>query len=212
MPAVPVLLITHDDVLCRHWLGLDEAAWRPARATALCHLADWRDAGGTLAVLDAGMPGLPAWRDPAMAAAFQGVDVVAASMRPNDEEGKEALAAGAKGYIHAYVTTTALDTVLKTVQAGNVWLGPTLLARLLRQIDERVPRTNDWAAGLTLREKEVAERVAIGHSNQAIADELGISERTVRAHVSATFEKLGVTDRLMLSLKVHGVTGKEHRP
>lgn len=205
MSAVSVLLLSHDDVLCRHWLGLDPVSWRPARGTALSDLRDWRAAGNTLAVLDAGLPGLPAWDDPAMAEALRGLDVVVASMRPDDEEGRRALAAGAKGYIHAYVPATALDTVLKTVHAGSVWLGPTLLARLLRQIDERLPRREEWHAGLTLREKEVAERVASGHSNQAIADALGISERTVRAHLSAAFEKLGVTDRLMLALKVHGV-------
>jgi DNA-binding NarL/FixJ family response regulator len=51
----------------------------------------------------------------------------------------------------------------------------------------------------------VARYVALGHSNQSIADSLGITERTVRAHISAIFEKLGVTDRLMLALRVHGI-------
>ncbi|MBN9401292.1 MAG: helix-turn-helix transcriptional regulator, partial [Burkholderiales bacterium] len=54
-------------------------------------------------------------------------------------------------------------------------------------------------------ERDVARYVALGHSNQSIADSLGITERTVRAHISAIFEKLGVTDRLMLALRVHGI-------
>ena len=61
------------------------------------------------------------------------------------------------------------------------------------------------ARDLTVRERDVARYVALGHSNQSIADSLGITERTVRAHISAIFEKLGVTDRLMLALRVHGI-------
>src|SRR5690606_19299055 len=119
--------------------------------------------------------------------------------------GKQVLAAGAIGYVHAYSPSQSLDTVLQTVAAGNVWMGPTLLARLLRDINQGMPPNGNWDQGLTAREKEDAQRAAIGHSNQAIADALDITERTVRAHLSAVFEKLGVNDRLFLALKVHGI-------
>ena len=205
MSTVPVLLLCKDDVLCRHWEGLDPDSWTPVRAAVLSQLDEWCARGNSLVVMDADMADLPAWNDPAMAETLRRLNVVVASMRPNDEEGRAALMAGAKGYIHAYIPVSALETVLRTVHSGSVWLGPTLLARLLRQVDEHLPRRDAWHAGLTLREREVAERVAAGHSNQAIADALSITERTVRAHLSAVFEKLGVTDRLMLALKVHGV-------
>lgn len=205
MAAVSVLLLTHDDALHQHWSGLNPESWLTVRGRQLRDLRDWAEAGHRLVVLDNTLPGLPDWHDATLMADLQALDVVVSSMRPDDEAGRQALAAGAKGYIHAYMPATALDTVLKTVHAGSVWLGPTLLARLLRQIDRRLLQREAWYEGLTQREKEVAERVAIGHSNQAIADALGITERTVRAHISAAFEKLQVTDRLMLALKVHGV-------
>ncbi|MFA7669387.1 MAG: response regulator transcription factor [Burkholderiaceae bacterium] len=206
MQAVPVLLVTHDDFLWQHWRQLNGADWLPARGNSLQDIARWRDQGRSLVLLDAGMPQLPEWDSPVWQEYLHGLKVVVGTMRPDDEEGKGVLAAGASGYVHAYSPVAALNTVLKTVMAGSVWMGPTLLARLLRQIDAHMPRQSGWATGLTQREKEVAERAAIGHSNQAIAEALSISERTVRAHLSAVFQKLGVNDRLLLALKVHGIS------
>lgn len=204
MCAVPVLCLTHDDALWQHWRTVDES-WLPARGQTLADLDRWRAQGRALVLLDADLPRRPSWNNAAWADYFSDLKVLVATMRPNDEEGRQALAAGAIGYLHALSPAGVLSTALRSVRADNVWVGPTLLARLLRQIDNAVPRQADWHQGLTTREKEVAERAAIGHSNQAIADALGISERTVRAHLSAVFEKLGVNDRLLLALKVHGI-------
>ncbi|NYT66756.1 response regulator transcription factor [Alcaligenaceae bacterium] len=205
MQAVSVLLVTHDDALWQHWRQLDQAAWQPVRGKGLPDLGHWRDQGNTLVLLDSGLPNLPSWTDAQWADHFSGLKVVVATMRTSDDEGKQVLAAGASGYAHAYSPAQALGTILQTVDSGSVWLGPTLLARLLRDIDLHIPQQSNWTQGLTQREQEVAERAAKGHSNQAIAESLSITERTVRAHLSAVFEKLAVTDRLMLALKVHGI-------
>lgn len=200
-----VLLVTHDDILWQHWKQLSSEAWLPARGRNLKDLQQWQRQGHVLAVIDAGMPGLPPWDDASWTTLMGAMKIIVAEMRPNDDDGKRVLTAGASGYIHAYMPATALATVLKTVLGGGVWMGPTLLARLLRQIDNGLPRRDSWCDGLTPREKEVAERASIGHSNQAIAQALGITERTVRAHLSAVFQKLDVNDRLLLALKVHGI-------
>lgn len=202
-----VLMLTHDHALWNTWQGLSAHQWLPARGQSMEDLTRWRNQGRELVLMDADLPGLPDWADPAWQENFRDLRVVVASMRPDDTEGKHIISAGAAGYVHAYSPMQALDTVLTTVQNGSVWMGPTLLARLLRDLDQRLPKAaaEDWAAPLTAREKAVAERAAIGHSNQAIADALGITERTVRAHLSAVFEKLDVSDRLMLALKVHGI-------
>jgi len=205
MQAVSVLFITHDDVLWQHWRQLDPSAWLPARGRGLQDLQRWRDQGRSLIVLDGGLPGVPAWTDSAWTGLLHDLKVIVADMRPNDEVGKQVLAAGASGYVHAYMPATAMHTVLSSVAAGSVWMGQTLLARLLRQIDHTLHTKDNWDEGLTARERDVAQRAAIGHSNQSIADTLGITERTVRAHLSAVFQKLGVNDRLMLALKVHGI-------
>lgn len=207
MHATAVLLLTHDHALWDHWRSIDADDWMPARGQTMDDLIRWRDQGRRLVLLDAGLPRLPDWNDPVWRQHFTDLRIVVGTMRTSDTEGRDILAAGGSGYIHAYTPAKALNTILETVSAGSVWLGPTLLARLLRDIDQRLPRqaSGTWADSLTAREKEVAERAAIGHSNQAIADALSISERTVRAHLSAVFEKLGVADRLLLALKVHGI-------
>lgn len=204
MHAVPVLCLTHDAALWQHWRMVGES-WLPARGQTLADLDRWRAQGRTLVLLDADLPRLPPWNDAAWAGYFSDLKVLVAAMRPNDEEGRQVLAAGAVGYLHALSPVTVLATAMQSVLTGNVWIGSTLLARLLRQIDRAAPKQTGWHDGLTTREKEVAERAAIGHSNQSIADSLGITERTVRAHLSAVFQKLGVSDRLLLALKVHGI-------
>ncbi len=82
----------------------------------------------------------------------------------------------------------------------------SLLSRLLKSIDRtRGLREGSWLNLLSEREREVARLAASGESNLAIAQALNITERTVKAHLSSCFEKLEVTDRLQLALKVHGL-------
>ena len=139
------------------------------------------------------------------------LQIVIASIRPNDHEASRTFTAGSSGYLHAYSPIPVLESALQSVSAGSVWMGRSLVNRILQEIDRRLKPGQEskgqaWADSLTLREKEVAQRAAVGRSNQEIADELGITERTVRAHMTAIFEKLGVADRLTLALKVHGIS------
>jgi len=205
--ALPVLLITHDDLLWQHWRTLDAARWMPARGRALADLRRWREQGRALAVLDTGLPRLPVWNDPQWRPLLEGVRLVAASPRPHDEQGTQALAAGASGYCHGYAPVASLAQVLDVVQAGEIWMGRSLVRRLLRLVDERAAAPTPWNSDLlTARETMVARRAARGEANADIAQALGISERTVKAHLTSTFEKLGVGDRLQLALLMHGIS------
>ena len=135
--------------------------------------------------------------------------IVALSDQPNDEEALACFAAGARGYCNTHADAELLRRVADVVLQGGLWIGESLMQRLL-QGTARIPlplpvgAPPDWAALLTGREREVATAVAEGASNKEVARRLGITERTVKAHTSAIFEKLGVRDRLQLSLVVHG--------
>ncbi len=137
--------------------------------------------------------------------------VVALSDEPRDEEGLVALRAGASGYCNGYASPIVLQQVAQTVQQGGVWLGQSLLQKLVaitaQQAPRDIPVSRDWTANLTEREIMVAQAVALGASNKEIADQLGITERTVKAHLTAAFEKLQVRDRLQLTLLVNGISG-----
>ena len=210
MNALPVLMLTQDATLWHGWQRIAGPQWMPARGQSLNELQRWRQQGRSLIVLDANLPQLPAVTDARWSELLQGLQVLVLSNRPSDEEGRQLLARGASGYAHAQSGPEAVARMLQSVANGNIWLGRSLLQRLLRDVDARLPEAEaDWAQPLSAREQEVARYASLGDSNAEIAERLSISERTVRAHLSAIFEKLQVQDRLMLTLKVHGIGRKQ---
>jgi len=141
----------------------------------------------------------------AVRARFSGCRVVVLSNIPNDDEALAALAAGAQGYCNAYADPDVLKEVAEVAKRGGVWVGETLLSRLLSELSQKLVErpaddVNGPLARLTKREREIAHRVMLGESNKEIARGLKIAERTVKARLTVVFEKLGVRDRLQLAL------------
>lgn len=140
---------------------------------------------------------------------FGDVPLVVLSDQPSDEEALQCFAVGARGYCNTHAVPELLRRIADVMLQGGLWIGETLMQRLL-QGTARMPMPAptgsppDWAALLTERERQVAQAVAEGASNKEVARQLGITERTVKAHTGAIFEKLGVRDRMQLSLVVHG--------
>lgn len=128
---------------------------------------------------------------------------------PGEEDALAALGAGASGYCNAHAASEVLLQVATVVENGGLWVGQRLLQRLLagtaRLAPPPVAEGGAWSVSLTEREREVAIAVAQGASNKEIARQLDITERTIKAHVGAILEKLGVRDRLQLSLIVNGI-------
>jgi len=149
---------------------------------------------------------LPDWRTRLAAlVATPGRDVVLLSLQPDDGEALAAFELGARGYAHALATPEMLREVDAAVAHGGLWVGPALMARLLRALGAHPTRAApraDVLDGLSARECEVAEAVAEGLSNKEIALRLALTERTVKAHLAAVFDKLGVRDRLQLVVKI----------
>jgi DNA-binding NarL/FixJ family response regulator len=139
--------------------------------------------------------------------ALRDLPLVVLSDLPDDEEALEAFAAGARGYVNTHATAPILKQVASVVGQGGLWIGTNLMRRLLTatsQLPPVLPDADGWAQRLTGREQQVARAVAGGASNKEVARQLGITERTVKAHVTSIFEKLQVRDRLQLSLVVNG--------
>jgi DNA-binding NarL/FixJ family response regulator len=103
-----------------------------------------------------------------------------------DEDIHQALAAGARSYIIKGMPHDALVNALRRVHAGGRFL-PTPVSRAL---STRVPNCE-----LSVREKEVLDLIVRGKSNREIATQLGISESTVKTHVSVILMRLNVSDR-----------------
>lgn len=133
------------------------------------------------------------------------VPVVIVSSAPASGEALAALEAGARGYCHAYAVPGQLREIAQVVAMGGLWIGPELVSRFVGVVRQRLPEsTGALPASVSAREAEVAQAVASGLSNKEVAARLGITERTVKAHLGALFEKLGVRDRLQLVLRLSG--------
>ena len=116
----------------------------------------------------------------------------------DDDKLLPAVRAGAAGYLLKDVEPKQLVDAIRTVHAGEALLHPAAAARVMAELVEsgRPKR----AALLTPRESEVLALIARGQPNKVIARELGVSEKTVKTHVSNLLGKLGVTDRTQAAL------------
>ena len=138
---------------------------------------------------------------------YVGAKVVVLANMPNQAESVQALSLGAMGYCHAYMAPAVLKEIRSVISHGGLWLGQDLLQRLIEVSTSRIGNQPEYVEGLlaklTKREKEVAIEAAKGLSNKEIARVLSITERTVKAHLAHTFERLGAKDRLQLALMLN---------
>lgn len=107
------------------------------------------------------------------------------------------LEAGAAGYLLKDVSTDELVAGIRAVQAGESMLHPAIARKVINRFSQRVEEDvgQDPFEELTEREVEVLQLAGRGITNREIADRLSISHRTVQAHLSHTFSKLGVGSR-----------------
>ncbi|MBT4521363.1 MAG: response regulator transcription factor [Halieaceae bacterium] len=138
-----------------------------------------------------------------------GWPVIVLAATPSESEAFQLLNIGARGYCHVNAHPQQLCEVGTAVEHGGLWMPPNLMQRLLALSLRVVPQ--DSAVGpdlsaLTSRELMVAREVAKGGNNREVASALGITERTVKAHLSTIFEKLEVRDRVQLALCTNNVS------
>lgn len=202
MTSGPIILVTADDYLFRYW----QAAAVPL-AVVKAGL-DWQAEPGSRVLIDAAIPGLPGWHDHWWQEKTARYRLVFTNTAPDDAEAFAALQAGCAGYCHAAAPLEMFRQVLDVVATGGVWAGQALVQRLLAAVNRlpaQKPLVDDPLKGLSEREREVAVLAARGKANKLIARELDITERTVKAHLSAAFQKLQVEDRVQLALLVNGI-------
>ncbi len=123
----------------------------------------------------------------------------------DDETILKALAAGAKGYVDEAASPQEFTTAIRIVNQGSVWAPRRVLSTFIERVTASPGRI--FPAGrvtFTDREKEVLELLVAGRSNKEIGSSLGIEERTVKAHVAKLMRKVGVQNRIALS--VHAIT------
>jgi len=117
----------------------------------------------------------------------------------------KAIAAGSKGYVDEAASAAEFVQAIRVVHQGSVWAPRRVLSMFIERVSSAPGRI--FPAGrvtFTDREKEVLEMLVAGRSNKEIGAALGIEERTVKAHVAKLMRKVGVQNRIALS--VHAIT------
>jgi two-component system, NarL family, response regulator LiaR len=125
-----------------------------------------------------------------------GARVVVLTSFVEDDRLFGAIRAGAAGYLLKDVRPDELVSAIRAAHAGENPIDPAVAGRLLDDVVER----DAVHAALTARELEVLCLIARGRPNKLIARDLGVSEKTVKTHVSNILGKLGVTDRTQAAL------------
>src|ERR1700744_487088 len=118
-----------------------------------------------------------------------------------DDEGiLQAISSGAKAYLEAKASPMQVEQAIEIVSQGSIWAP----RRVLSLFVDRATRPNRTAipaaAQFTARETEVLKLLVAARSNREIAKNLGIEERTVKAHVAKLMRKVGVENRIALSI------------
>jgi DNA-binding NarL/FixJ family response regulator len=155
-----------------------------------------------VALMDLVMPrldGVGAMRE--LRRRLPGCRVIVLTSYVDDDRLLPAIQAGAAGYLLKDVEPRELARAVRAAHAGEALLDPGVAARVVEAIAQ--PPGEPPPQRLTPREREVLQLIGRGYANKRIALELGLSEKTVKTHVSHLLAKLGVTDRTAAA--VHAV-------
>jgi two-component system NarL family response regulator len=163
-----------------------------------------------LLLLDLELPGLEGARGvAALRRAHPGVRVIAFSNVASDELEIALFKLGVRGCASRMIEPQLLKRIAIAVGQGELWIRRAITPRLIDELGARFredvnrPRTtHDELTLLTERERQIVKLIGSGESNKQIARELCITERTVKAHLTGIFRKLGVADRVRLALRV----------
>lgn len=131
--------------------------------------------------------------------------IIVIGANADDDTMLTAIISGAKGYVFDGASPSEFAQAIRTVSQGSVWVPRRVLSKFVElAVTQRrriLPKARET---ITDREKQVLKMLVAGLSNKEIGEPLGIVERTVKAHIAKMMRKVGVHNRIALS--VHAVT------
>jgi DNA-binding NarL/FixJ family response regulator len=136
-------------------------------------------------------------------AKYPDLQIVILTKFGDDENVFAAIKAGAVGYVLKDAGLPEIRNAIRAARAGDGFLSPALVARVLgefNRVTKAAAQTRQAFAELSRREVEVLDLLAKGMKNAAIADELCLSEKTVKTHVTSILKKLHANDRTEAAL------------
>jgi DNA-binding NarL/FixJ family response regulator len=141
----------------------------------------------------------------ALKAVYPAIRIIVTGPGSDEAEVLRAISAGAKGYIAEDAMPSEFVHAIRVVNSGSVWAPRRVLATFIERVTASGRRAiSQGDDKISDREREVLQLLVSGCSNREIGSELGIEERTVKAHVAQLMRKIGVQNRIALS--VHAIT------
>ena len=128
------------------------------------------------------------------------VRLVVMGPEANDEVILQAISSGAKAYLEANATPQQVEQAIEIVSQGSIWAPRRVLSIFVDRATKPSRTAAPASAQFTARETEVLKLLVAARSNREIARTLGIEERTVKAHVAKLMRKVGVENRIALSI------------
>jgi len=169
-------------------------------------LSLWQELKPDLILMDVHMPemnGVETSRR--LLEADSDLKIIMLSTYDEDEYVRQALSYGASGYLLKDLSPTELIASIRAVNSGVSQISPKLINNLIKSLHEEdesairdLSEQMEWIEKLTKREKEIFTLIATGYDNDQISNELCISERTVRNHVSIIYSKLNIENRFQI--------------
>lgn len=123
------------------------------------------------------------------------IKVIILTIADDEANVLECIKSGASGYLLKDIGPDALIEAIKATCRWGYYMHPKAAGRLITDYGKLTSRTLEPGCSLTERETEILARVAKGRTNKEIAEELFISEKTVKNHITNVFKKLKVNDR-----------------
>jgi len=170
-----------------------------------------RDAEVDLILLDLTMPGISGFSGLIyLRAQYPAIPVVIVSASDDVETIRRSVDFGASGFIpKRFGVDTLRDAILKVME-GDIWIPSDV--DLSAVADPEMTRLRDRLVTLTPQQVRVLMMLSQGLLNKQIAYELGVSEATIKAHVSAILQKLGVESRTQAVIAAAKIAGGQWRP
>jgi DNA-binding NarL/FixJ family response regulator len=169
-----------------------------------------QEADVDLVLLDLSMPGISGFSGLIyLRAQYSAIPVVVVSASDDVATIRRSMDFGASGFIPKRLGVDALRTAILKVIEGDIWIPPDV--DLSAAADPEMTRLRDRLIALTPQQVRVLMMLSEGLLNKQIAYELGVSEATIKAHVSAILQKLGVESRTQAVIAAAKISGDQWR-
>lgn len=156
-----------------------------------------------LMLLDVSMPGGGIETADEISRRVPILKIIMLTVSEQEHDVQAALKAQARGYILKGVASEDLISILQDIHNGDSYISPNLAVNLLMRNSEEAEKETFEEFDLNDREKQILEKLAIGMSNREIADDIYLSEKTIKHYMTNIMHKLHVSNRVQAAIKAY---------